>query len=109
MNDMNVILSNLKSNKARDPHGFINELFSPGVIGSDLQLSLLQLLNKTKHEMRIPEFMKFINISSIYKNKNCKLDMNSYRGIFIVNCFRSILMKLIYQEYDISFQEKNTG
>ena len=36
-----IVLSKLKNGKCRDPGGMINELFKPGVIGSDLQESLL--------------------------------------------------------------------
>ena len=78
MKDMEKILTSLKSNKSCDPHCFIYELFKPGVIATDLQISLLELFNRTKREMKIPEFMEYLNISSVYKNKNCKLDINSY-------------------------------
>ena len=37
MEDLEKVLKNLKSNKTRDPHGLINELFKPGVIGEDLK------------------------------------------------------------------------
>ena len=31
------VLSSLKAGKARDPHGTLNELFKPGVAGTDFQ------------------------------------------------------------------------
>ena len=46
----------------------------------------------------IPDFMKLSNISNIWKNKGHKLNIDSYRGIFIVNIFKSLLMRLIYQD-----------
>ena len=42
--------------------------------------------------------MQLANISNIWKNKGDKLDIDTYRGIFIVNTFNSILMKMIYQD-----------
>ena len=81
-----------------DPGGMINELFKPGVIGYDLQEALLDLLNLCKSQMIIPEFMKMANISNIWKKKGDKMNIESYRGIFIVNIFRSIIQKLIYQD-----------
>ena len=92
------VLKNLKSNKSRDPHGLINELFKPGVIGNDLLTSVLVLVNKIKAEQKIPEFMEFANIVSIYKGKGEKSSLENDRGIFIVNIMRSILMKLVYQD-----------
>ena len=44
MDKLEKILKPLKKNKSRDPHGFINELLRPGVIGNDLKKSLLMLL-----------------------------------------------------------------
>jgi hypothetical protein len=46
MEDLRAILKSLKNNKTRDPHDLINELFKPENIGSDMEYSLLLLLNK---------------------------------------------------------------
>ena len=78
----------MKKNKGRDPHGFINELFRPGVIGNDLKKSLLMLLNRIKMELSIPAFMQFVNIVAIYKGKGEKSDLENDRGIFILNLIR---------------------
>ena len=43
--ELDKVLKKLKSNKTRDPHGLINEIFKPGVIGEDLKLALLSLFN----------------------------------------------------------------
>ena len=96
-NLMNVLKA-LKRNKSRDPHGLINEIFMPGVIGKDLQQSVLALMNRIKDQMKIPEFMEYANIVSIYKGKGEKSDLENDRGIFLVNVLRSILMKLVYKE-----------
>ena len=48
--------------------------------------------------MKIPDFMKTANISNIWKKKGDKMDIDSYRGTYIVNIFRSLILKLIYQD-----------
>ena len=92
------VLKKLKENKTRDPHGLVNELFKPGVIGNDLEESLLQLLNKVKMEVSFPAFMHLVDIVAIYKGRGQKIDLANERGIFIVNIFRAILMKMIYED-----------
>ena len=57
----------LKNNKSRDPHSLINYIFKPGVIGLDLQNSLLLMFNRIKEKFGIPEILQFANIISIYK------------------------------------------
>ena len=105
--DLQTVLRSLKNNK------LINELFKPGVIGSDLQESLLLMFNRIKLEFDIPEMMQFANIISIYKGKGEKNDLQSDRGIFIMNIFRSIMMKIVYnQEYetiDSNMSDSNIG
>ena len=112
-NDLIKVLKNLKSNKSRDPHQLINEIFKPGVIGTDLQNSLLQMFNKVKLEFEIPEIMTLANIISIYKGKGVKNDLKNDRGIFIMNIFKSIMMKMIYnEEYQIidnNMSDSNIG
>ena len=107
------ILSSLKNDKSRDPHGLVNELLKPGVIGQNLFDSLLFLLNQTKHTLIIPEFMELCRIVAIYKGKVEKADLQNDRGVFIVNIFRAILMKLIYKDkYDIvdsNMSDSNVG
>ena len=48
MCDMNKVLKKLKTKKATDPVGIVNELFKPGVAGSDLVQSTLMLCNMMK-------------------------------------------------------------
>jgi hypothetical protein len=107
------VLSSLKNNKSRDPHGIINELFKPGVAGENLISSLLTMFNKIKSEITFPDFMELSNIVSIYKGRGERMSLESERGIFIVTCFRSILMKTVYQDkYEIidrSMSDSNVG
>ena len=56
--NLNVVLKSLKKNKARDPHGLINDLFKPEVTGSDLSESLLSLMNGIKENCYLPEFIQ---------------------------------------------------
>ena len=96
--DLKKVLKSLKKNKCKNPHGIINEIFRPGVIGQNLESSILTLVNKIKQEISIPEFMEVVNIVSIYKGRGEKSKLLNDRGIFIVNILRSILMKLVYQD-----------
>ena len=63
------VLKKLKTNKTRDPHGLINEIFKPGVIGLDLKLAILNLFSGIKLEFFLPNFLQFANITTIYKKK----------------------------------------
>ena len=40
MKDLNRALKDLKQDKARDPNGWVNELFKDGVAGKNLKLSM---------------------------------------------------------------------
>jgi hypothetical protein len=78
------VLKSLKTKKSTDPVGLINELFKPAVAGCDVISSLMIMCNKVKDECEIPDFLQLSNISSIYKNRGSKSDLNSDRGIFNV-------------------------
>ena len=102
LEDLEIVLKQLKNNKARDPLGLINELFKQGVAGKDFKNSLLTLFNKIKQENKIPEYLKLADVATIYKGKGSKTDLKNDRGIFLVTVFRSILMRLIYRDtYEI--------
>ena len=92
------VLNSLKKGKCRDPDGLVREIFRPEVIGDDLKLSLLMLLNKIKDTGVVPKFMKVVDIHAIYKGKGDRTEIGSERGIFIVSILRSILMKMIYND-----------
>ena len=88
----------LKKNKARDPHGWANELFQDGVAGQQLKLSILHILNQMKDKNEIPEFIRKADVCTIYKGKGSKNDLLNDRGVFVVTILRSILMRLIYMD-----------
>ena len=113
MKHLEKVLKSLKKDKSRDPNGWINELFQGGVAGEDLKRSMLNLFNKIKADNYIPEFIRKADITTIYKGKGEKCDLQNDRGIFLVTIFRSILMRLIfidkYPEIDQSMSDSKVG
>ena len=111
--DLLDVMKQLKVRKATDPVGLVSELFKPGVAGSDLINSTLTLCNMMKKECKIPKFVELTDITSIYKNKGSKQDLNNDRGIFSVTQLRSIVDKLVYNDvYDIidaNMSDSNVG
>ena len=101
MQELEKVLKSLKCGKSRDPDQYISELFKEGVIGYDLKQSILMMMNRMKSELIIPPCLTKANITVLHK-KDCKLDLNNYRGIFVCSLLRTILMKLIYERtYEI--------
>ena len=88
INYMEKTLKDLKTNKSRDPHGLLNELFKEGCIGANLKDALLILFNKIKKQMVIPNFMTLSNITTIYKCRGSPEDMDNDRGIFFIDGFK---------------------
>ena len=102
MKDLDAVLKDLKRDKARDPNGWINEIFQEGIAGKNLKKSLLILFNRMKLENYFPDFTRLADVSTIYKGKGEKSNLNNDRGIFIVSIFRGLVMKLIYKDiYEI--------
>ena len=93
--ELDVALKSLKSNKTADPHGMINELFKKGCSGSNLLEALLLLYNGIKETMFFPNYMLLEDITTIYKNKGSRFDMDNDRGIFILTVFKKVLDKLV--------------
>ena len=112
-NELIKVLESLKSGKSCDALGFSNELFKPGVIGCDLVQSLLNIINRAKDEITVPRPFRLTKITSIYKNKGEKCDLNSDRGVHSVTKFRAIIDKLLYRdkykEIDRSMSNCNVG
>jgi hypothetical protein len=113
MDDLNTVLKSLKTKKSRDPHDLANEIFKPDVAGDDLKQAILKLMNRIKAEQLYPKCLELCNITSIWKQKGPRNKFSSYRGIFRVSVFRSILDKLIYNdEYeniDANLTDSNVG
>ena len=98
MEDLERVLKKLKQKKASDPTGLVNELFMLKNIGEDLKESILILMNKIKRNFREPDFMSLANITSFWKRKGSKDDIDNERGIFILNIIRMIKDKLIHND-----------
>ena len=111
--DLMKVMKQLKTKKATDPVGLVSELFKPGVAGLDLVESTLSLCNMMKEECKVPKFVELANITSIFKNKGSKMDLNNDRGIFSVTCLRGIVDKLVYNDiYDVvdgNMSDSNVG
>ena len=67
MEELETVLKKLMDDKSRYPDGLINKLFKPEVIGEDLKLSLLLMVNKIKDQGCVPDCLKKANISAIPK------------------------------------------
>ena len=110
---LEAVLKSLKNNKSMDPNGMVNEVFKNGYIGSDLQEALLTMFNEVKSRHFIPNFMLLQNITTIFKSKGSRLDMNSDRGIFLLTIMKKILDKLIYNDkyndIDQNMSDSNIG
>ena len=98
MEQLEAAIKTLKKGKARDPNGWVNDIFMNGNAGRNLKKSMLIMFNKIKSENCVPNFIKKAEIATIYKGKGEKCSLENDRGIFIVTVFRNLLMKLIYRD-----------
>ena len=98
MKKLDKVLSKLKTGKAEDPSGWVNDPFILKNIGKDMKASILKLINEIKSELDQPEFMDLANIKSLYKNKGEKTDLNNDRGIFLLSLLRMIKDKMILND-----------
>ena len=76
----------------------VNELFMWNNIGDDLKESILILMNKIKTNYKEPNFTSLANITSFWKRKGSKDDIENERGVFILNVIRMIKDKLIHND-----------
>ena len=81
--DLDKVLKKLKSNKTRDPHGLINEIFKHGVLGEDLKLGMLNLFNDVKTHLKLPKMLQYANITTIWKKKGSRQELDNDRGILL--------------------------
>ena len=96
MEELRVISKELKNNQCRDPNSLISEIFKEGVIGNDLKVAILDMMNMILETFHIPDELLKADISSIWKRKGSKMELSNDRGIFILSIFRKILDKLLY-------------
>ena len=96
LSDLEKVLKSLKNNKARDEFGHTFELFKYG--GPSLKISLLNLFNSIKRNQVFPSILQKSNVTSFWKQKGKKSDLDNDRGVFNVSKVRSILDKLVYND-----------
>ena len=65
MKHLEAALKELKKDRARDPNGWINDLFQDGVAGNDLKISMLAMFNKIRSEKYYPSFIRKADITSL--------------------------------------------
>ena len=91
----------------------VRELFKPNVMGANMKISLLSLLNLIKEEGKFPQFMRRANISTIPEKTKSRLYLKNERGIFLVNIVREIFMKILYRRkstvIDSNMSDSNVG
>ena len=111
--DLRRAIKSLKKNKTSDPDGLINEIFMEDCAGHDMETAMLLLLNGIKENFQFPEYILRQNISTLFKNKGSRLEMNNERGIFILSTIKKILDKLIYldkfEDIDKNMSNSNIG
>ena len=111
--ELKKALFSLKRNKIADHNGMINEIFKTDCAGEDLENALLSLFNGIKDTFHFPEYIKKENISTIFKNKGSRLNLDNDRGIFILTALKKILDNLIYidkfEDIDKNMSDSNIG
>ena len=65
---------------------------------NDLRHSILRMFNMVKKKQIYQQIFQSANISSFYKNKGDKSDLNNDRGVFNVVKIRFILDKMVYSD-----------
>ena len=95
--DIIDVLKSLKLGKSRDPLGLDNLLFKPPLAGADLVKSLTIMMNSVKDHMTVPDLFRRKNITTIWKNRGSRLNLENDRGIFNGTILNNILQKLIYK------------
>ena len=88
-------------------------LLKPNIMGKDLKEAVLLLINRIKQTFFFPDFIQLANISSLFKNKGSRFDLENDRGIFILPILKKVFDKLIYQEkypfVDANMSDSNIG
>ena len=98
LKDVENAAKSLKNNQSRDPNSMINELVKPSFAGTDLQRAILNMMNLILESFEVPEQLLYADITSIYKNKGSRMNLENDRGIFVLSVLRKILDRLLYFE-----------
>ena len=74
---------------------------------------LVVLLNRVKEEKKLPNLANLANITTLYKGKGEKSNLENEHGIFVLTVLRMIIDKCIYlEEYDLidkNMSDSNAG
>ena len=87
LEDVKVVLKDLKKKISKDPYDLPNELFVWSYAGDDLVLAILKLMNKMKDQLIFPKCLQICNVTNAYKNKGDGSRFDSYRGLFRIPVF----------------------
>ena len=78
-----------------------------------MKLSVVDLFNGIKTNYFVPPTLDMANITTIFKKKGSKFDLENDRGIFGLSVFKKILDKIIYLEkyplIDLNMSDSNIG
>ena len=111
--DVIDVMKSLKKDKARDPLGWVNEIFRLENAGEDLIESITLLMNRVKQTQTIPGVFSLRDVTPIFKNKGSRLDLENDRGVFNGTILNSIFQKLIYKDIypivDENLTDSNVG
>ena len=90
--DIKKVLKTLKNNKARDPLGFVNELFKEDAAGTDAVNAIRLLMNRLKEETAVGvPLLSLANISTRTRDREWIWKMTAVSlisvcsGIFLKN------------------------
>ena len=91
----------------------VRDVFKINIIGEDLKLSLLTMLNMIKDKGNVPDFMRKALIATIPKKNKSRFHLKNERGIFLVNSLRGILMRIFFNRksdmIDTNMSDSNIG
>ena len=93
MEEMEVVVKELKTGKCIDPSGFAREIFING--GEVLTQSLLQMANSLKRMKSVLVNWSRMCIQTLKKKTGSTRKLSSYRGIFLVPVLSIIFEKLL--------------
>ena len=91
--ELDEILKQLKSGKSSGPDGIPPEIFING--GKKFEELLLKVVNEVKRTVEIPTQWNDVDITTLYKNKGKRKDLNNQRGIFLTSVGYKLFERLI--------------
>ena len=71
-------------------------------MGEGLKQVLLDLLNQCRSKVQLAEMMKLANITSIWKRKASRMNLQNDIGIVVLKIFRMIMYIMLYDEKTVA-------